>query len=144
MDQFAANSMAREWALIAVYAALALWFAYLTTSVIRRRQQITMQKALLEKFATAHDFAEFVQSPAGQKYVMTFAGQVTSPRGSILSSIRNGFVVGLAGAGFLVGGQGSGSMSFRVGWVLFLAGCGLLASAVISFFLAKKIGNEQE
>src|SRR6478609_1471999 len=74
------------------------WVAYLGASIVRRKQKTDMQKALLEKFASAHDFAEFMQSPAGQKYVMGFAAAVTSPRDTILNSVKIGVVLLFAGA----------------------------------------------
>ena len=48
------------------------------------------------------------------------------------------------GMGFLPGGSG-GWLSFRIGWVSFLVGIGFLVSALVSYFLAKKVGwKEQE
>jgi hypothetical protein len=144
MDSFALNSQIKEWVILLTFIGTIAWLGYIVATSLRRRQQMGMQKALLEKFATAHDFAEFMQSPAGQKYVTSLTDQVTSPRGAILNAVRAGFVIAFAGAGFLAGGQGSDTLSYRVGCVLFLAGGGFLASAVVSFFLAKKIGKEQE
>jgi hypothetical protein len=110
---------------------------YLIASMVRRKQKNDMQKALLEKFSSAHDFAEFMQSPAGQKYVMGFAEAVTSPRNSILNSIRTGFVLMFAGMGCLAGATG-GLVTFRIGWVSFLAGIGFLVSAGVAYFLTRK------
>ena len=96
----------KEWFLMLVAWGLVGWVAYLVASMVRRKQKNDMQKALLEKFSSAHDFAEFMQSPAGQKYVMGFADAVTSPRNSILNSIRIGFVLLFAGdAGCLGSGM---------------------------------------
>ena len=144
MDPYFLSGQVKDWAFILTFIGLCAWVAYIVTTGLRRRQQTAMQKALLEKFASAHDFAEFIQSPAGQKYVTGLTDQVTSPRGAILNAVRTGFVVAFVGMGFLVENQGMGSVAFRVGWVLFLAGCGFLVSAAVSYFLAKKIGKEQE
>jgi hypothetical protein len=105
--------------------------------MVRRKQKNDMQKALLEKFSSAHDFAEFMQSPAGQKYVMGFADAVTSPRESILNSMKTGFVLMFAGMGFLVGGFG-GWISFRIGWVSFLVGVGFLISSGVAYIMTRK------
>jgi len=133
----------KEWFLMLVAWGLMGGVVYLAASMIRRKQKNDMQKALLEKFSSAHDFAEFMQSPAGQKYVMGFADAVTSPRDTILNSIRIGFVLMFAGMGFLAGGFG-GWISFRIGWVSFLGGIGFLCSAAVSYFLSKKTGWKVE
>jgi len=125
----------KEWFMMLVTFGLLGWIAYLAASMVRRKQKNDMQKALLEKFSSAHDFAEFMQSPAGQKYVMSFADAITSPRNSILNSIRTGFVLMFAGMGCLAGANG-GWLIF--GWVSFLVGIGFLVSAGVAYFLTKK------
>jgi hypothetical protein len=127
----------KEWFLMFVTFGLLGWVAYLGASMVRRKQKNDMQKALLEKFSSAHDFAEFMQSPAGQKYVMGFADAVTSPRNSILNSIRTGLVLMFAGLGCLAGANG-GWVTFRIGWVSFLVGIGFLVSAGVAYFLTRK------
>jgi len=120
-----------------------IWGIYLINAALKRRQQMQMQQRLLDKFSSAHDFAEFMQSPAGQKYVMSFSETSSSPRNTILNSLRTGFVLMFAGAGFLAGGAG-GWLSFRIGWVSFLMGIGFLAAALVSYFLAKKVGRPEK
>jgi hypothetical protein len=132
----------KEWFLMLVAWGLMGWVAYLAASMIRRKQKNDMQKALLEKFSSAHDFAEFMQSPAGQKYVMSFADAMTSPRESILNSIKAGFVLMFAGVGCLA--EVGGWMARRVGWVSFLGGIGFLCSAAVAYFLSKKAGWKVE
>src|SRR6478672_12761648 len=93
----------KEWFVLVGFFSLLGWVSYLGASIVRRKQKNDMQRALLEKFSSAHDFAEFMQSPAGQKYVMSFTDAVTSPRNSILNSIKTGFVLMFLGMGFLAG-----------------------------------------
>src|SRR5262249_37757620 len=132
-------SIVKDWVILATSLAFIGWIIYLAASLIRRRQQSIMQKHLLDRFASAQDFAQFIQSPAGQKYVNGFTDMVTSPRNSILSSVRIGCVLAFAGVG---GIAGSNTWNFHVlwsaGWVSFTAGIGFLISAAISYFLAKK------
>jgi hypothetical protein len=142
MDPFTL-SMMREWAVMATSFAFIGWIIYLTAGLIKRRQQSVMQKHLIDRFASAQDFAQFIQSPAGQKYVAGFTDVVTSPRNSILSSVRTGFVLMFMGMGFLAGANG-GWITFRIGWVSFLVGIGFLVSAAVSYFLAKKLGLKEE
>jgi hypothetical protein len=115
---------------------------YLVNAAFKRRQRMQMQQKLLDKFSSAHDFAEFMQSPAGQKYVMSFTDAVTSPRNAIFNALRTGFVLTGVGMGFLA--EAYSGVSRRIGWVAFLAGIGFLISAAVSYFLAKKGGWKQE
>jgi hypothetical protein len=135
-----------------IFTTLALmgfagWVIYLVFGQIRRRQQGAMQRHLLERFSSAQDFAQFIQSPAGQKYVTGFTDVVTSPRNSILSSVRIGCVLAFGGIGCLAGSN-SLAQNFHIGWIIgwiaFLSGIGFLVSAVISYFLAKKLGLKAE
>jgi hypothetical protein len=123
------------------------WIIYLTAGLIRRRQQSAMQRHLLDRFSSAQDFAQFMQSPAGQKYVTGFTDVVTSPRNSILSSVRTGCVLAFGGIGCIAGSNSLPPYfhaGWVVGWVVFLSGIGFLVSAVISYFLAKKLGIREE
>jgi hypothetical protein len=146
MDAYTLNRVSE---VVFMFASLFFfgWIIYLTAGLIRRRQQSAMQKHLLERFSSAQDFAQFMQSPAGQKYVTGFTDVVTSPRNSILSSVRTGCVLMFGGMGCMAG---SNSMApyFHAGWIVgcmaFAAGIGFLVSAAISYFLAKKLGIREE
>ena len=127
-------------AVFGVFVGVFAWCTYLVFTIFRRKQKNDMQKHMLEKFSSAQDFAEFVQSPAGQKYVTSFTDAVTSPMESIFSSVKIGFVLMCAGIGFLVGGASMYSLTFRIGWVSFLSGIGFLCAAAVSYLLARRIG----
>jgi len=113
---------------------------------LRRKQKDAMQKHLLDKFSSTHDFTEFVQSPAGQKYVASISDTVTKPGASILNSVRIGIVLIFVGvACFLVRTyQGDARYLFNgLGTVLSMLGLGFLVSGLVSYFIAKKIKSEQ-
>ena len=121
---------------------------YLLAFALRRRQQNAMQKHLLEKFSSAKDFADFMQSPAGQKYVTGFTDVVTSPRNSILTSMRTGIVLiglgaGLATVPYSIGEIASGLVHTAAN-VSILVGLAFLISSVASYFLARKVGIEEK
>ena len=116
---------------------------YIVATTLRRRQRNAMQKHLLDKFATAKDFADFLQSPAGQKYAMSFADTATSSQSTILSSVRTGVVLLALGLGFQFTNFGSLSqLPLRIGIVLAMLGIGFLISAAVSFWLARKLQRE--
>ncbi len=93
------QGQAKGWALMGVMVWSAISVFYIIATTMRRKQQNEMQRHMLEKFASAKDFAEFVQSPVGQKYIMSFSDVTTSPTNAILGSVRTGVVLVFAGAG---------------------------------------------
>src|SRR5262245_14885347 len=129
-----------------VTIGLLIWGIYLVNAALKRRQQMQMQKHLLEKFSSAHDFAEFMQSPAGQKYVMSFSDQVTKPQNTILSSVRLGIVLLFVGPAFCAIPNSSPDLQhvlWGLGMVITMLGVGFLVSAVVSYLIARKIKIEQ-
>ena len=116
------------------------WVVYLIASMIRRKQKNDMQKALLEKFSSAHDFAEFMQSPAGQKYVLNFADEVTGPFDSIVNAVKIGIVLLFAGAALVASGQRHGMWFVdTLGMLATCVGAGFLVSAAISYLLYRRM-----
>src|SRR5579864_90765 len=89
----------KEWFILLAAWGMLGWGIYLLTVMVRRKQKNDLQRALLEKFASAHDFAEFMQSPAGQKYVMSLADNFSNPYISVYNSVKAGFVFLFLGAG---------------------------------------------
>ena len=121
---------------------------YLIYSVVRRKQQNAMQKHLLDKFSSTRDFTEFVQSPAGQKYVAGFSDAVTKPGGSILTSVRIGIVLAFVGLAFFLirttpDAREAPFVLRGVGTIVSMLGVGFLVSGVASYLIAKKIKAEQ-
>lgn len=138
------QSQFKEWFLMLVAWGMVAWVAYLAASMIRRKQKNDMQKALLEKFSSAHDFAEFMQSPAGQKYVLNFTDEVTGPLNSIMNAVRIGIVLLFAGAALVASGQRH-SMWFvdTMGMLSTCVGAGFLVSAAISYLLYRRMKSAE-
>lgn len=134
----------KEWFVLLAFFGLLGWLVYLVASMVRRKQKSDMQKALLEKFASAHDFAEFMQSPAGQKYVLNFTDEVTSPFSAIISAVKIGVVMLFSGPALVAAAQRYDLwFLYAMGLLLTLGGIGFLVSAVISYFLLKKIRSAE-
>ena len=137
------QEQARQWLMILTMWAFFGYVLYLITVTLRRKQRNAMQQHVLDKFASAKDFADFVQSPAGQKYVMSFADTATSAQSAILNSVRTGVVLLFTGLGFAFTNFGQASLvPVRIGIVLGSLGIGFLISAAISFWLARKFQRE--
>jgi thymidine phosphorylase len=107
------QSQIKDWVLIGVMVGLSGSLLYIVATAMRRKQQNEMQRHMLDKFAAAKDFADFVQSPAGQKYVMSFSEATTSSHNAILSSVRTGLVLLFAGAG-IAAAISAGTRNFYV------------------------------
>ncbi|HWG50414.1 MAG TPA: hypothetical protein VN669_12015 [Candidatus Acidoferrales bacterium] len=138
--------MVGDFIVVALFVLFAAIVVYLLFSLIRRRQQNAMQKHLLDKFSSAQDFSEFVQSPAGQKYVAGFSDRVADPHASILNSVRIGVVVLFLGmAFFLVRTVDNDAYYFfrGLGTVLAMLGIGFVVSSIVSYQIAKRIKSEQ-
>ena len=137
------QDQARQW--LAMFAAVAFfgYVLYLITVAIHRKQQNAMQQSVLEKFASAKDLADFLQSPAGQKYITSLADAASSSQSAIRNSMRFGVVLIFTGLGFAVANFGNASfIPLRIGIVLASMGIGFLISAATSFWLARKFQKE--
>ncbi|MGZ7099548.1 MAG: hypothetical protein ACXVJ8_13800 [Candidatus Angelobacter sp.] len=120
------------------------WLVYLVASMFRRKQKSDMQKALLEKFSSAHDFAEFMQSPAGQKYVLNFTDSVTGPFNSIMNAVKIGIVLLFAGAALVASGQRHSIWLLdTMGMLATCVGAGFLISAAISYLLYRRMRSAE-
>jgi hypothetical protein len=134
------QSQFKEWFVMLVAWGLVAWVAYLAASMIRRKQKNDMQRALLDKFSSAHDFAEFMQSPAGQKYVLNFADEMTGPFNSIVNAVKIGIVLLFAGAALVASGQRHGMwLVDTLGMLATCVGAGFLVSAAISYLLYRRM-----
>ena len=129
----------KEWFVMLVAWGLMGWVAYLIASMVRRKQKNDMQKALLEKFSSAHDFAEFMQSPAGQKYVLSFADAVTRPIDSIMNSVKIGIVMVFSGGALASFGNQQRWILETIGTVAAVTGVGFIASAAVSYILFRTL-----
>jgi len=133
----------KDWGMILSMWAFFGSALYIIATALRRKQRNAMQQHVLDKFASAKDFADFVQSPAGQKYVMSFADTATSSQSAILNSVRTGVVLLSLGLGIQFTNFGSPSqLPLRIGIVLAMLGIGFLISAAVSFWLARKLQRE--
>jgi hypothetical protein len=142
MDPMALGQMKDVFMMITMWAFVGTAL-YIIATTLRRRQRNQMQQHVLDKFASAKDFADFLQSAAGQKYVMSFAEGVTSSQSAILTSVRTGVVLVFLGFGFALANIGHQSpFLLKIGALFATVGVGFLVSAAISFWLAKKFERE--
>lgn len=130
---------------IAVFACIG-WCLYCVFAAVKRKQQNAIQKHLLDKFSSASDLSQFLQSPAGQKYAAGLSDAATSTRSSVLNSVRLGIILIFGGFAFRVirpTWPEQLNALRATGTIGIMLGIGFLVSAAVSWFIAKKLKSEQ-
>lgn len=128
-----------------VFVGLIVWLA-LQGKQARLRTQAEFQKSLLDKFSSGQEFAGFLESSGGQKFLEQLWSPLASDRRQLLKNISIGVVFSALGLGlfalaFFVHGQ----RGIIIPAVVFLAlGVGFLISAVITNRLLKQWGESAQ
>jgi hypothetical protein len=107
------------------------------------RIQSEMQTRLLEKFGTAEDMRQYLESAAGRRFVESATLERSNPHGRILGSIQAGLLFIACGIGLYATRHvvNDGQEGFYVLGVLgMLVGAGFLASSFLSYRLSKAWG----
>ena len=114
----------------------------------RRRQakiqaQTELNNRLLEKFGSAAEFVDFLQTEEGRHFLGSLSMEGLSPAERILRSVRTGVILSVAGLGGLLLSRLSGldQRAFIIIGITALAlGIGFLVSAAVSYRLSKSWG----
>ncbi|HXM39664.1 MAG TPA: hypothetical protein VN924_00335 [Bryobacteraceae bacterium] len=131
--------------------ATAGWVVYLAAEVSKRQRRLKAQAELhgrlLDKFSSAHEVVEFLQTPGGAQFVDSFSGDREEPSNGILRSTHRGIVLVIVAAGCLFLSwyyRDSGENPLLViGVVLLCLGVGFLLSAAVSHRLSRALGLAQ-
>ena len=116
----------------------------------RARHRVELQKAVLERVGSVKDFAEFMATEQGERFLAALAPTHFSPRDRGLWSVRVGVVLLTIGI-FLMGALHSSWFGTPAGTsappalfmgmlLLMAAGTGMLLSAAVSFVIARALG----
>jgi len=126
------------------FFAMIVWIVWLGTNAKNRRAQMQadVQGKLIERFGTSKEFIEFLQSPAGQRFVTGV--EVTSSlyaRDRVIRGFGTGIVISLLGLGFLAIWLADNNGGFIYpGFILLGLGAGFFLSALVSLKLSKRYG----
>lgn len=126
------------------FFAMVVWIVWLGTNSKNRRAQaqVEVQTKLIERFGTAKEFIEFLQSPAGRQFVTGV--EVTSnlyARDRIIGGFGKGIVLSLLGMGFLAIWIFDDNRGFIYpGFILFGLGVGFFLSTLLTIKLSKSYG----
>ena len=132
-------------ALLVPFALFATILVIAWLFVLYRRSQAQaraeFQKQLLDKFASGRELADFLGSPASQRFLDEVGSR--GPKEQILRSMRTGVVLTVLGFGLL--GLSLTRRGFLVPGVLALAlGAGFLIATAVSYRLSKQWEQNQE
>jgi hypothetical protein len=128
----------------AVWIAFAMLFPivlYLFFSAYQARQRASTYKAVMDRISSGEDFAAFLQSTAGQKFITDLSGS-ESPVRAVIGAIQKGMIlVSLGGGVWWTGAKlESNAEVAGIGVLLLCVGAGILISAGISYRLSKSWG----
>ncbi|MFL6200368.1 MAG: hypothetical protein ACJ76J_14405 [Thermoanaerobaculia bacterium] len=110
----------------------------------RLRQRSEERSRLVERFSSSQELTDFLNSPAGAKFLDVARAEPAHPARSISGTVTAGIIVLFAGIGFLfLSGEfpGRANDSFLIPGILgVMAGSGILISAFVSTVLYKRAG----
>src|ERR1035441_2909518 len=135
--------------LLALFATIG-WVVYLAADATKRQRRLKAQAELhgrlLDKFSSAHEVVEFLQTPGGAQFVDSTSSDREEPASGILRSTHRGIILVIVAIGFL-------GLTRVYGWdnnpllvieiILFCLGIGFLISAAVSHRLSKSLGAAQ-
>jgi len=140
-----------EVAVVAIFGSVGFYLAaiagiWIVSRARSQRAQIhaEMQTKLVERFGSAPELVEFLQSPAGQQFI---TGVDTLPRflarEKIISGVRTAIIFATVGVGFLalcIDPDIRNSFLLFVGTMLIAIGIAFLLAAVASVKLSRSLG----
>ncbi len=155
MDDLIVNSVMNTVSAVVIGATIIICSAWIITSIVRsmRQRANTRTRAeiynrLVDKFQTAPEFIEFLQSDAGLRFIEEQTVEARQPLTTILTSIRLGVSLALIGLGMItvsnIWDNILGTDLYIVlalgGTVALTAGAGFIISAAISYKICKLWG----
>lgn len=116
----------------------------------REKHRVELQKAVLERVGSVKDFAEFLTTEQGERFLDRLSPPHFSPHHRSLWAVRVGIVLLIVGLFLMVSlhtiplgppGEQTSPRPLLLGILLLIAaGTGMLVSAVVSFVIASRLG----
>ncbi len=132
--------------------ATAAWVIHLANETAKRRRKLNAQtdlnNRLLDKFSSAHEVVEFLQTPGGAHFVDSLSGEREDPATAILRSTHRGIILVVVATGCLFlswyyRNAGENPL-FAIGVIMFCLGAGFLISAGVSHRLSRALSSGQK
>lgn len=137
-------------AMITVLPAMFVFWAWVVWIILewrKLRAKSVLQSKMVDKFPTAQEFNDFLQSRGGNKFLNFLRFNGLAPREKILSSLSKGIILSMFGISLIILGQiFTEEMKYFIafGIVIVALGVGFLISTFISYKLSKKWGIIEE
>lgn len=119
------------------------WVVWVILEWRKMRHKSMLQKNIVDKFSSAQELNDFLQSQEGNKFLNFLKFNGLAPREKILSSLSKGVILSFFGIALVVIGQiFTEEMKYfnAFGIVIISLGVGFLISTFISYKLSKKWG----
>jgi hypothetical protein len=140
---------------LAAFAAFIAWLFFRRAQLAAQRSQLDLElrNRLLDKFANAQEFLEFVETEKGRKLLQGLAPQASNPRLTSMRFMQAGALSVLLGYGFYLNAgrlKGLTDINFvnkaqdlkSWGTLLVAAGVGQVVAAAIGYEFARRHGRE--
>ena len=103
------------------------------------REQAELQRHFLNKFSSAQELTQFLDTPQGQSFLkdMRIGGDAAGTKDRIIRSIKSGILLLALGAGFLALLRIERDLIYPAA-ILLALGTGFLICAAVSYWLSKK------
>jgi hypothetical protein len=137
-------------AMITVLPAMFVFWAWVVWIILEWRKlkaKSVLQSKMVDKFPTAQEFNDFLQSKGGNKFLSFLKFNGLAPREKILSSLSKGIILSMFGISLIILGQvftEEIKYFLAFGIVIVALGVGFLISTFISYKLSKKWGIIEE
>ncbi len=130
------------------FFAMIAWIVYVIVDGNRRKERLKVftdfHGKLMERMGSAREFADFLQTDGGQRFLETMTLDRDHPALRILRAGQTGLVLMCLGAGTFAASNfarwDSEGSFMVVGLMLMTAGFGFALSAASSYILSKKLG----
>jgi hypothetical protein len=123
------------------------WVVWIILEWRKLRAKSVLQSKMVDKFPTAQEFNDFLQSGGGNKFLSFLKFNGLAPREKILSSLSKGIILTMFGISLIILGQiFTKEMKYFLAFGIVIAalGVGFLISTFISYKLSKKWGIIEE
>lgn len=133
-------------ALIIIIPIMMLFWAWVVWVILewrKIRHKSVLQSKIVDKFSTAQELNDFLQSQEGNKFLDFLKFNGFAPRDKILSSLTRGVILSFLGIALIIIGQifpEEMRIISAFGIAVFALALGYLISTFISYKLIKKWG----
>jgi hypothetical protein len=138
------------------FFSMVAWIVWVVVDGNRRKERLKVftefHSKLIERMGSSKEFADFLQSDGGRRFLDSLSVEKGHPADRILNAVQTGMVLAALGIGFFVAGSDFAVNfqrvhsewdvnGFRVSGAIFTSlGVGFLFSAVSSYVLARSLG----